>query len=689
MRYLMEIGVEEFPSRLIQSTKDQLKEGVEKGLAEAGVRAGEVRVEATPRRFALWLEDLVVSDTTNEEIVRGPSKKAAFDAEGAPTKALLGFLRSKGLSLEDTYVENNGKDDYVFARVKKAVVSIEDTLRNVMPSAIRGISNPRAMRWGGKNLRFLRPIRWILSLLDDQVLPFELEGISVSNRTNGHRFLGEKNIEIPSVAQYEKILEDNGVIVDASVRRDRILRGLNRLAREHGGVPLKNEELLEEVVYIVEVPTVFISTIPKEYLSLPPEVIITPMMDHQRYFPVVDDEGALLPYFLSVRNGNEVGLDNVIAGNRKVLIPRLEDAKFFFEQDLKKSLDAYVEELGQLTFHEALGTMKDKTARLEILGQTLAETFGCGPELGQTIQRAAHLSKADLVTKMVIEFTELQGTMGRIYAEAAEEDPRVARAIEEHYAPRKAGAALPSSTAGMVLAIADKLDTLAGLFAIDINVTGSQDPFGLRRAVIGLLEIIRAHALHFDLLEAIRDALLLYVEQQGLVFDYDDVVGRLGDFFRGRLRTKMEEAGVRYDVCDAVLATDDWDLYSLMKKADAVQERLDAQPEDPLFTSFVRVHSMAKHAETTEVDTEVLDPNDQALYALIQDGTEVDDAIRADRFPEALEAFKKVMPAVNQYLDQTMVLVEDPALRAARLGMLLQIDQRIRRILLPEEIVRA
>lgn len=686
--YLLELGVEEFPSRYMASTKQQLKQNVLEGLSSAGLSFADARIEATPRRFALWLEELKAKESEGEEVVRGPSKQAAFDAEGQPTKALLGFLRAKGLQLEDTFVEDNGKNEYVFARLKKEAVSVEKTLPTVIAEAVRKISNPRAMRWGGKNLRFLRPIRWMVSLLDDQVLPIDLEGIPVGNRTNGHRFLGEKNFVIHDVHSYETQLEENYVIIDESKRRDRILRGLNRLAREKGGVPMQNEELLEEVVNIVEYPTVFLGDVPREYLTLPPEVIITPMMDHQRYFPVVDDDGHLLPYFLSVRNGNDQGLQNVIDGNRKVLIPRLEDAKFFYQQDQAHSLEDLVPKLDELVFHEKLGTMREKTARLESLGVSLAKLLGCGPSIQQNIARAAHLCKADLVTKMVVEFTELQGTMGRIYAAENGEVDAVSHAIEEHYLPRQSGGDLPKTTAGMVLSLADKLDTLAGLFAIDINVTGSQDPFGLRRAVIGMLDILQKNLLHIELKEALRDALLLYVEQKGLVFDYNDVIARISDFFRGRLRTKLQEQGIRYDVADAVLATEDDDYLRLMQKAAIAQKVIEKDTENELITGFVRIESMAEHAESTAVDANVLQDEDQTMFASLSRADAVREALQKDHYEEAFALLADWMPILHDYLDRTMILVDDASLKEARLGMLAQVNALIEELLIPHRIVR-
>lgn len=688
-KYLLEIGVEEFPARFMESTKQQLESGVRKGLTEQGLAVEAVRLESTPRRFALWLEDIRPSDLADEEVVRGPAKKIAFDDQGEPSRALQGFMRSKGLDLSDLFYEVQGKDEYVFARIKKEEISIEKALQKVIPQAIRQISNPRSMRWGGKNLLFLRPIRWLVSLYNDEVLDLDLEKIPVSNISKGHRFLGGDRVVIETIDGYEKVLEENFVIIDEQRRKEIIVRGLNRLARENGGVPLLDEDLLYEVVHIVEYPTVFLGHIPEEYLQLPQEVIITPMKDHQRYFPVVKSEnGKLLPYFLSVRSGGEDGLDNVIRGNERVLAPRLEDAKFFYRQDLSVSLDEYAEKLEGLVFHEKLGTMKEKSDRLVSLTRQIGNRISCGEETMDHACRAAELAKADLVTNMVVEFTELQGTMGRIYAKQAGENPLVCQAIEEQYQPRSSGAKLPQSTAGTMLSIADKVDTIAGLFAINVEVTGSQDPFGLRRAAIGIIDMLISTSMNVSLSDIFRDALVLYVEQKGLVFDYEEVIQKINDFFLGRLRVKLKDDGIRYDVVDAVLDGGKTDIVSLAKKARAVQEFLDKDPENRLMTSFVRIDKMADKAETADLDPDLLADEDREMADSLVRAGQIHSDIRQGHFEDALIGLEDWMATVNRYMDSTMILVDDEGVRRNRLAMLKTVNDCIRELLNPQLIVR-
>lgn len=687
-KYFLEIGVEEFPSRFIASTKEQLKNNLTKLVTDAGLTFETLRLESTPRRFALWLEDISAANTDSFEVVRGPSARVAYDGEGKPTKALEGFMRSKGLTTDDLYVESNGKEDYVFAKISKEAVSPEAVLKEAVPEAIRQISNPRSMRWGGKNLRFLRPIRWLVSLYNDEVLEFDLEGIPVGRTSKGHRFLGHSQVEIQTIDSYEETMKEEFVIVDESERRNIIVRGLNRKAREHGGLPMHDDELLDEVVSIVEYPTVFIGEVPQNYLDLPQEVIITPMKDHQRYFPVLDDGGKLLPYFLSVRNGNEEGIENVARGNEKVLVPRLEDAKFFYDQDLAQPLEDYLPKLDDLVFHEDLGTMLDKTKRLESLTRSLAGNMDCGPETTDTVVRAAHLSKADLVTQMVVEFTELQGVMGRIYAEKSGEEPLVALAIEEQYKPEGADGKSPKSTTGTILSLADKMDNIAGLFAIGVQVTGSQDPFGLRRAANGIIDILYDASLHINLWDGFRDALVLYVEQEGLVFDYDEIMETIYNFFLGRLKTKMDEIGIRYDVIDAVFASREKDLLSLIQIGEVVNDFLKEEAGDSLITDFVRIESMAKKYEGQPLQEEVLEEEDQALYQSLNRSESVEKAIDQGHYEDALTLLRDWTPLVNDYMDKTMIMVDNEALKGSRLAMLHSIYEVINRLILPSAIVR-
>lgn len=688
-RYFIEIGVEEFPSRFINSTKKQLKNNLGKLLEENDVFFEEIKISSTPRRFAIWVEDLKVDEGDQEEIVRGPSVQVAYDEEGKPSKALQGFMRSKGLRPEQIYSEETDKGEYVFAKISKEKVSIEDVLKKTVGEAIRKVSNPRSMRWGGRKLRFLRPIRWIVSLYNDQLLSFDFEGIPIGRTTRGHRFLGSQQIEIPRIDDYEKLLEENYVIVDEEKRRDLIVRGLNREARQYGGVPMNDPELLEEVVYIVEYPTVFVGEIPSKYLSLPPEIIITPMKDHQRYFPVLDDNGKLLPYFLSVRNGDEHGIENVIEGNEKVLVPRLEDARFFFEQDLKQPLEDYLPALEGVVFHEDLGTMMDKTKRLEKLSASISKDMMAGDDTKENAVRAAQLSKADLTTNMVVEFTELQGVMGRIYAERSGEKPQVAKAIEEGYMPRVSGGELPESTAGMILSLADKIDSIAGLYAIGEEVTGSQDPNGLRRAAIGIIEILNHAKIHFDLMKSFRDALVLYVENQGLVFDYDEVISKIKDFVLGRLSNILKDKGIRYDIIDAVFAGANDDILSTIDKVNELSSYLEKENSQDAVTSFVRVENMASNYQADPLDEDVLEEEDKKLFESLSRKDEIQEDIDRSHYEDALEKLEDWMDIVNPYMDNTMILVDDPALKAARLAMLHEIYQLINQIFVPSEIVRA
>lgn len=684
--YLLEIGVEEIPSDYVKNTKNQLKEKFEKLITDNKLTCDEIVVESTPRRFAIFLEN-INADTEEKTIsVKGPSVKIAYDEGGEPKKPLLGFLKGQGAEISDVVIREFKGEDYIYVEKKEKAKSVAEVLEENVYELVKSISFPRSMRWRGKSIRWARPIRWFVSLLDDEILEFDAEDISVSNITKGHRSLGSNHIVIDRIENYEKLLRENYVILRYKDRKDLILRGLNRLSSEVGGEYMKDSDLLDEVINIVEYPTVLIGDIDKKYLELPKEVITTPMKDHQRYFPVEDENKNLLPYFLLVRNGDDTHSENVVEGNKKVLVARLEDAKFFYDIDMKKPLDAYVDDLENLAFFEGLGDMKLKTKRLERLAENYRLALDIGDDMAHPIGRAAYLSKADLVTKMVVEFTELQGTMGRIYAEKSGEEERISTAIEEAYMPRSAGDKLPKTITGIVLSIADKMDTIVGLYAIEKYVTGSQDPFGLRRACLGIINIFLENSIDVDLRKLIGDALLIYTEENELSFDYDLAMEKTLDFFRDRLRNKLIDDGHKYDTVNAVLKDGELNILKLTKKVEALDKFLE-ENEDQI-SYFTRIVNLSDSNVGEEVNKDLLEGDlEKDFFAEVNALGEYKESSETDYLKE-LENIKMTSEIGNNYLDNTMINVEDEDLKANRIAMLNILARRIKEIFDVKELAR-
>ena len=684
--YLLEIGVEEIPSDYVKNTKNQLKEKFEKLIIDNKLTCDEIVVESTPRRFAIFLEN-INADTEEKTIsVKGPSVKIAYDEGGEPKKPLLGFLKGQGAEISDVVIREFKGEDYIYVEKKEKAKSVAEVLEENVYDLVKSISFPRSMRWRGKSIRWARPIRWFVSLLDDEILEFDAEDISVSNITKGHRSLGSNHIVVDRIENYEKLLRENYVILRYKDRKDLILRGLNRLSSEVGGEYMKDADLLDEVINIVEYPTVLIGDIDKKYLELPKEVITTPMKDHQRYFPVEDENKNLLPYFLLVRNGDDTHSENVVEGNKKVLVARLEDAKFFYDIDMKKPLDAYVDDLENLAFFEGLGDMKLKTKRLERLAENYRLALDIGDDMAHPIGRAAFLSKADLVTKMVVEFTELQGTMGRIYAEKSGEEERISTAIEEAYMPRSAGDKLPKTITGIVLSIADKMDTIVGLYAIEKYVTGSQDPFGLRRACLGIINIFLENSIDVDLRKLVGDALLIYTEENELSFDYDLAMEKTLDFFRDRLRNKLIDDGHKYDTVNAVLKDGKLNILKLTKKVEALDKFLE-ENEDQI-SYFTRIVNLSDSNMGEEVNKDLLEGDlEKDFFAEVNALGKYKESSETDYLKE-LENIKMTSEVGNNYLDNTMINVEDEDLKANRIAMLNILARRIREIFDVKELAR-
>ena len=684
-KLLFEIGTEEIPARFIAKTKADMKGYLEKTLKELHIEYKSIELKCTPRRFVVVIDELAENQATVEEELKGPPKKIAFDENNNPSKALLGFLKGKDISPEEVYFKTVGKDEYAHIKLTKEGQAVKGLLKDIFEGMIKSTTFPKSMRWGGKNIRFVRPIRYFVCLMDEEVIDFEIEGIKTGNITKGHRFLGSSEIVINTPDEYEAKLKENFVILDDEQRKALILEQCKAVADSLGGTLMMDEDLLEEVNYIVEYPTAFYGEFDESYLSLPKEAIITPMKEHQRYFPVLDADGKLLNKFITVRNGDSYEIDNVKRGNEKVLDARLSDALFFYHEDTKKPLEAYVERLDTIVFQQKLGTILDKTKRIQNLSEKIAKALALTlPNL----DRAAYLSKADLTTAMVFEFTELQGIMGRYYANLSNEPSEVAEAIYEHYLPRFAGDELPSTNEGIILALSDRLDSVAGFFAIGIQPTGSQDPYALRRQALGILNIMMEKKLDvrlFDLLD-------LALEN----FDFEDmdkqsVKSDLMSFFELRLKNLFTDMGIRYDVVDAIINIEDSNPFDLLIRAKDLDAWVKNNSVTEALQTFSRISNISKEAIAGKVDEALFAHDSEAklntAYNSIK--AEVEAMLARREYVKALELLISIKDSVDAFFDSVMIMDENMDIRANRLAMLSNIRTTMESVADLSKIVNA
>ena len=667
---LFEVGVEELPSRFVSSTLDQIKSNLTKMFNENRIEFSDIKTYGTPRRLTFIVENISERQSNLEEEVKGPSKKIALDADGNFTKPALGFMKSKGLKEEDVVFKTVGKDEYIFGTIRQEGKETSEVLKTILPEAVKNVTFPKAMRWGGRNMRFARPIRWMVTLLNDNVLEIDLEGIKSSNITKGHRFLGQSEFEVNSLEDYLTKLEENFVILDQDKRKEMIRKQCIEVAKSLGGEVEFDEDLLEEVTYLVEYPTAFYGEFNEDYVKLPKEVVTTPMQHHQRYFPVVKD-GKLLPNFIAVRNGNDYRIDKVKAGNEKVLVARLEDALFFYKEDTKKNLESYIEKLKSVVFQAKLGTVYDKTLRIENLSSNIIDLLNLQQDK-EDAKRAAKLCKADLVTGMVFEFTELQGIMGREYARVSGENEAVCEAIFEHYLPRFAGDILPKTNAGIALSIADKLDSIAGFFAIGIQPTGSQDPYALRRQALGIINILMDNNLDISLKELVDLSLNNY---SFLEFNKEEVANQIMEFFKDRIKNLFRDLGIRYDVIDAILSSEIDDISDMYIRATALNSWIDKDELVEMLTAFNRVATLAEKAETNEVRVNLMKEEAEFnLYQQFNDTKSNVEYLLAEKdYTKALDAFAALRPAIDNMFDSVMIMDKDEAIKNNRLAILKQI----------------
>ena len=667
--FLLEIGTEELPAADLETALDQMREGVPALLDELRLAHGKVTILGTPRRLVAWVEDLADRQMDRTSMVKGPPASRAFDATGQPTRAAEGFAQSRGVSVGDLQIKEIDGGQYVVAMVTESSRSAYEVLLQALPELVAGIKFDKSMRWNSTNIAFSRPIRWLQAKLGSASIPFKFAGLTAGSVTRGLRFIEPVELPVNSAAEYFGLLEKEGIVLDPQVRKDQIRAQVRALSAEVGGNTEVDEALLDEVTQLVEAPTALRGSFSEEQLRLPPEVLISVMKKHQRYFPVLTPEGKLLPYFIVIRNGDGHGIEEVRDGNEQVISARFADASFFIQEDLQHKLADSLDRLGTLTFQFKLGSMLDKTKRIEALVEKLSAKIGLSESEKATALRAAHLCKADLVTHMVIEMTSLQGVMGRYYAKFSGESDEVAQAIYDHYLPRFTGDEVPSSKVGLIIGIADRLDSLAGLFAAGLAPTGTRDPFAQRRTALGLVQSLAAFDLDFDLTEGIALA------SAQLPIPTDSTIQQnCLDFIVGRLRNSLTEQGYRYDVVDAVLAEQQSNPAGVVR---AVRE-LSAWVARPDWTTILPAYSRCVRITRDQKTLYTVDPMafresaEKELYSVVLD---LESAARQPgAVDELLSAFEPIIPTINRFFDTVLVMDEDPKVRANRLGLLQHIS---------------
>ena len=662
---LLEIGTEEMPANIMSGVVDQLKALAASRFEAHRIAAESITIYATPRRLAVLVKDAADRQPDEEVKKRGPSIKAAFDADGNPTRAAQGFARGQHIDPSELVKEG----EYTWAHVVHAGKKVEDVLPELFLSLITGLNFTRSMRWADEEAHFIRPVRWIVALCDKEIIPMEFAHVKSGNVSRGHRFLCKEPVVISDPLSYQETMRHAFVIVDQDERREMIRTGLLAVADKLGGHVWHNADLLEEINYLVEYPTPLYGRIDDEFLKLPVPAVVTPMRDHQRYYPVRNEDGSLMPYFLTVRNGGTKALENVQHGNEKVLRARLDDAKFFFENDRKKTLEGHRDDLTRINYQEGMGDMRDKADRLQKLTEAIGKDWGFTAEEAADADRAAFLSKSDLATGMVTEFTELQGEMGKEYALLDGEKPEVAKAIFEQYMPRFAGDILPEQEIGRALSLADKLDNLAATFLRGLIPTGSQDPFALRRQTIGAVNIMTDGKIHWDIRRGIEAALALLPGDEETK---KTVLSQIEDFFRQRIKAIMLDEGIAYDIIDAVLAGPVDDIYALFLKARSMAES-QLKDEADLRQAVTRLANITKGKTGGKVDPSLFteDVEKKLQDAFEAASKKVLPLFAAYQYGEALPVLKGLTAPINDYLDNVMVMVDDEAVKNNRISQLL------------------
>ena len=660
---LFEIGAEEIPAGFMPNILGQLKQLAETKLNDAHLPFESIETYGTPRRLALIVKGIADTSAEISERHKGPSASIAYDADGNATKAAIGFARGKGLDVADLVVE----DGYIYAETKTAGVPAKDIVTDMLPQLITGLNFPKSMHWGDLDAKFVRPVRWLVALLDEEVIPVEFATVQSGNVSRGHRFLGADEITIKNAASYVDTLKENFVMVDQDARRELISKQLHDIAASKNASIVWDDDLLEEINYLVEWPTALCGGFEESYLALPDAAIITPMKDHQRYFPLVGQDGKLLPMFLTVRNGSDHSIEVVQAGNERVLRARLDDAKFFFNEDRKKPLIDRQDGLTKIVFQEGLGNLADKTERLLKLGRVFGEECGLHEDAAVVLERATELAKTDLTTGMVTEFTELQGVMGKEYALLDGESPEVAEAIFEQYLPRFAGDVLPQTEAGKVLSIIDKVDNIVATFSRGLIPTGSQDPYALRRQTIGILNILLSSEWNISLrpiFKASMELLNVAADKQ------EELLNQVEEFFTLRLKNIFLDREVPHHVIDLLLSNNELSVADAEGLVNALlANRIDENVE--LVQAYTRMYNLVKDVEYTGVNSDLLKEDaEKALFEAASKASEASLAAwEAGDYAAVVAVPATLVPTINQFFEDVMVMDKDEAIKANRLQL--------------------
>ncbi|MGE6629268.1 glycine--tRNA ligase subunit beta [Bacillus sp. NPDC077027] len=663
---LLEIGLEEMPARFMPESTKQLGNKVTEWFLSQNISFGEVALFNSPRRLAVLVKDVAEKQEDIKEEAKGPAKKIALDDNGQWTKAAQGFARGQGASTDHLYFKDIKGVEYVHVQKFQEGQLVKELLP-ALGEIATSLSFPKNMRWGSEDLRYIRPIKWIVCLFGQDIIPVEIAGVKSGRETRGHRFLGSTAI-IDQPSSYEQLLKKQYVIAHSEERKQMITDQLDALAKEKGWVIPVDPELLEEVNDLVEYPTVLFGSFEEEFLALPEEVLVTTMKEHQRYFPVKNDQGELLPHFITVRNGNSEALENVARGNEKVLRARLSDAAFFYKEDQKLVIEKNIKKLDKVVFHEKLGTIGDKLKRVTSLATRLAKHVGASEEMVARVERAASISKFDLVTQMVYEFPELQGIMGEKYARALGEHEEVAQSINEHYMPRFAGDEAPTSFIGAIVAIADKLDSICSFFSIDVIPTGSQDPYGLRRQASGIVHILLDRNWNISFKELLVFAGVKAEQETALI-----------DFFTQRLKFVLQAEHIRHDVVDAVLDNENIEPYAAVKKAAVLEERVKQDSFKETAEALGRVISISKKGEDHEIEPNLFE-NDQekTLFAAYEQvKVAVSAHYQTGAYINALQELETLKTPIVDYFDHTMVHADDEKLKQNRLAQMVKLAKVI------------